>query len=57
MGLEHSIKDESENTMRCPWCLHVSTVSTQDDSGKYFYCQNPQCKVERIYGDNAVAVS
>lgn len=54
MGLEHSVKDEPEDTRRCPWCNHVSTVYVQDGKDRYFYCQNPACKVERIYGDNAV---
>jgi hypothetical protein len=53
MGIEHSLK-EPEQTRRCPWCKHISTVFTQDGRDSYFYCQNPQCSVERIYGDNAV---
>jgi hypothetical protein len=56
MGVEHSCKEEGE-TQRCPCCGHVSTLSTADSSGCYFYCQNPKCNVERIYGDNAVMVS
>lgn len=55
MGIEHSLK-EPENTRRCPYCKHVSTVSVQDAYDFYFYCQNPKCEVERIYGDNAVMV-
>lgn len=54
MGLEHSVKNEPEATRRCPCCKHVSTVSTRDGDDFYFYCQNPSCSVERIYGDNAV---
>lgn len=57
MGIEHSFKDEPEHSRRCPWCNHVSVVSTQDGRDFYFYCQNPKCSVERIYGDNAVMVS
>jgi hypothetical protein len=67
MGVEHSFKDESEETMRCPGCGHVSTLKAGSDepscgmqfsvTGEYFYCQNPKCEVERIYGDNAVMVS
>ena len=56
MGIEHRMKDEEENTRRCPWCNHVSTASVQDGRDFYFYCQNPSCKVERIYGDNAVMI-
>ena len=56
MGIEHRMKDETETTRRCPWCNHVSTASVQDGIDFYFYCQNPNCKVERIYGDNAVMV-
>lgn len=54
MGLEHSVKDEPEHARRCPWCNHLSTVSVVDGKDNYFYCQNPACSVERIYGDNAV---
>jgi hypothetical protein len=57
MGIEHRMKDETDHTRRCPMCKHVSTVSTQDGRDYYFYCQNPACSVERIYGDNAVMVS
>jgi hypothetical protein len=64
MGLEHSIKDDGEQTMRCPCCKHVSTVRVGDNdpyvsltagaNGPYFVCQNPKCAVERIYSENAV---
>lgn len=57
MGLEHSDKAEPDNARRCPMCKHVSTVSVQDGRDYYFYCQNPSCNVERIYGDNAVMVT
>ena len=67
MGVEHSFKDEPEETKRCPVCGHVSTLQSGSDdphfgiqfniTGKYFYCQNPKCEVERIYGDNAVMVT
>lgn len=67
MGIDHSFKDESSDTKRCPICHHVSTLKGGSDentygifngpSGEYFYCQNPNCKVERIYGDNAVMVT
>ena len=67
MGVEHSFKDELEETKRCPACGHVSTLKAGEDvpslgmqfsvTGEYFYCQNPKCSVERIYGDNAVMVS
>lgn len=57
MGIEHSLKEESEHSRRCPWCKHVSTLSNQDGNDFYFYCQNPKCSVERIYGDNAVMVT
>lgn len=54
MGIEHRMKDETENSRRCPCCNHVSTVRVSDGEDSYFYCQNPACSVERIYGDNAV---
>jgi len=57
MGIEHRMKDESEQSRRCPWCHHVSIAFTEDGRDKYFYCQNPLCDVERIYGDSAVMVS
>lgn len=57
MGIEHRMKDESEQSRRCPWCKHVSTFFTEDGRDRYFYCQNPLCDVERIYGDSAVMVS
>lgn len=67
MGVEHSFKDEPEETRRCPCCGHVSTLKAGSDepscgmqfsiTGEYFYCQNPKCSVERIYADNAVMVS
>jgi hypothetical protein len=57
MGIEHSFKDEPDHSRRCPWCKHVSTVSNDDPVNTYFYCQNPRCSVERIYGDNAVMVT
>jgi len=57
MGIEHRMKDEDDRGRRCPCCLHVSTVSTKDGKDFYFYCQNPRCSVERIYGDNAVMLS
>lgn len=67
MGVEHSFKDEPEDTKRCPACGHVSTVKAGCNevsagmhfsvTGEYFYCQNPSCNVERIYSDNAVMVS
>jgi len=56
MGIEHRYK-EPEHTRRCPWCMHVSIVSVKDGEDFYFYCQNPRCDVERIYGDNAVMTS
>ena len=67
MGVEHSFKDEPKETQRCPGCGHVSTLKAGEPttayglyagiSGEYFYCQNPKCDVERIYGDNMVMVS
>ena len=67
MGVEHSFKDEPEETRRCPGCGHVSTLKAGKDvpslgmqfsiTGEYFYCQNPNCNVERIYADNCVMVS
>jgi hypothetical protein len=67
MGVEHSFKEEPVDTRRCPACGHISTVKAGSDepsygvqfsvTGEYFYCQNPKCSVERIYGDNAVMVS
>ena len=57
MGVEHSDKAEPDHTRRCPMCKHVSTVSVQDGRDYYFYCQNPSCNVERIYGDNAIMVT
>lgn len=67
MGVEHSFKDEDKDTQRCPSCGHVSTLKAGEKttayglyagiSGEYFYCQNPKCSVERIYGDNCVMVS
>lgn len=67
MGVEHSFKDEPEETRRCPSCGHVSTLKAGSDepsygiqfsiTGEYFYCQNPNCNVERIYGNNAVMVT
>jgi hypothetical protein len=67
MGIEHSFKDEGEETMRCPCCKHVSTVKVGDSdpyvslaagaTGPYFVCQNPNCAVERIYSENAVMTS
>ena len=67
MGVEHSFKDELIESKRCPCCGHVSTLKAGEDTpslgmqfsitGEYFYCQNPNCDVERIYGDNAVMVS
>jgi len=66
MGVEHSFRDDKES-QRCPSCGHVSTLKAGKDTpslgmqfsitGEYFYCQNPNCDVERIYGDNAVMVS
>lgn len=57
MGIEHRMKDETQLTQRCPWCMHVSMAFTEDGEDRYFYCQNPRCDVERIYGDNAVMAS
>ena len=57
MGVEHSIKEEPVDSMRCPYCHHLSTLSCEDGKDKYWYCRNPRCNVERIYGDNAVMVS
>lgn len=57
MGIEHRMKDETQVSQRCPWCMHVSIAFTDDGHDRYFYCQNPLCDVERIYGDNAVMVS
>jgi len=67
MGIEHMVKDESVESQRCPSCGHVSTLKAGEPttayglyagiSGEYFYCQNPKCSVERIYGDNMVMVS
>lgn len=54
MGIEHRMKDETEHTRRCPWCDYVSTLYVKDAYDFYFYCQNPNCQVERIYADNAV---
>jgi len=64
MGIEHSVKDEGSQTMRCPCCKHVSTLTVQilepyvslsaGAIGPYFVCQNPKCAVERIYSENAV---
>ncbi len=57
MGIVHRMKDESEHSRRCPYCKHLSTVSTQDGEFVYFYCQNPKCSVERIYSDDSVMIS
>lgn len=67
MGVEHSFKDEPEESRRCPVCEHVSVLKAGESStayglyaglsGEYFYCQNPKCSVERIYADNCVMVS
>lgn len=57
MGIEHRYKDEPEESRRCPWCNHVSIAYTEDGKDRYFYCQNPLCDVERIYGENAVMIS
>jgi hypothetical protein len=67
MGVEHSLKEELDETRRCPCCKHVSTVKVGEDTpytsmfagdfGMYFVCQNPNCNVERIYADNCVMVS
>lgn len=53
MGIEHREVEEKES-QRCPVCEHVSVLRVIDGRDSYFWCQNPQCKVERIYGDNAV---
>jgi len=52
------------NTMRCPMCGWVSVTKMVFDAphiglmfnaiGDHFICTNLQCKVERIFGDNAV---
>jgi len=67
MGIEHREKEEGSNTMRCPCCKHVSTLTVQivepyvslsaGENGPYFVCQNPRCAVERIYSENAVMTS
>jgi len=67
MGIEHREKEETEHTMRCPCCKHVSTLKVEilepyvslsaGETGPYFVCQNPKCNVERIYDSNAVMVS
>lgn len=41
-------------TMRCPICDYVSCNAIEDGTDFYFRCQNFKCKVERIYGENAV---
>lgn len=57
MGIEHRMKDETEHTRRCPWCGHVSTLAVHESFQTYFYCQNPNCKVQRIYPNNTVMTS
>lgn len=68
MGIEHFVKDEPKESMRCPKCEHVSTVKVGEDDkpyvslyagpvGAYFVCQNPSCNVERIYGTNCIMIS
>jgi hypothetical protein len=57
MGIEHRMKDEEPQSRRCPCCLHLSTLSTKDGHDYYFYCQNPNCSAERIYGSNSVMMS
>ena len=67
MGIEHRMKDEDQQSMRCPCCKHVSTVKVGIEepyvslsagaTGPYFVCQNPKCNVERIYDSNCVVTS
>ena len=55
-----------ENTMRCPKCGWVSVTKIADSTpfiglmmhpiGDHFLCTNPQCGVERIYGENCVII-
>ena len=53
-----------KNVMRCPICGWVSVTKVLDTTlyiglsiepmGDHFICTNPQCQVERIYGENGV---
>jgi len=43
-----------ETTRRCPICGRVSTEPKEEGRDFFFLCANPECKVGRIYGDNAV---
>jgi hypothetical protein len=55
-----------KNVMRCPRCQWISVTKVTDTvlylglaigpTGDHFICTNPQCKVERIYGENGVAL-
>lgn len=66
MGVEHSFKEEERLVCRCPKCEHLSLDYVLDDgpyvsffaglSGEYFLCKNPDCDVDRIYGDTAVTL-
>ncbi len=52
-----SDSNEDKNTQRCPRCGWVSVTKLVDDThirGTYFTCQNSECSVERIYGDNCI---
>lgn len=44
-------------SMRCPFCEVVSVESIQDGSDVYFICQNPKCRVNRIYGPATVMLT
>jgi hypothetical protein len=55
-----------KNTIRCPRCQWVSVTKVADTAlyvglsmipmGDHFICTNPQCQVERIYGENGVVL-
>ena len=57
---------DSSEVRRCPKCGWVSVTKVIDDSphfgimfqpsGDYFVCTNPQCDVQRIYGENAILI-
>lgn len=66
MGIEHRVNDVDGGRV-CPKCRHISHCKAGGDevcyglydgfTGEYYYCQNPLCDVERIYGETAVMVS
>lgn len=56
----------TQNTQRCPVCGWVSITKIEgsalyqglsnEASGSCFFCKNPSCNVDRIFGDNAVTL-